>query len=118
MTELQKLDGIYTVTGPMCRWKMVAEDAQGIGYVKKPTRFITNSSELATALSGNCSGDHRHVHLINGRAKFAQKYPPKMVAAILRATKAELKKVNELSPLSEVVTTGPGHWKRTYRAVF
>ena len=107
VVKLQSLDGVFTVKGPMCRWEMISEDAQGVGYVKKDTKYITNSEEIAKVLDGCCNGGHRHVHLINGRAKFAQKYPPKMVAAVLRAVKVELKKVKELSPLSEVVSTGP-----------
>ena len=105
--RLQDLDGVHTVQGPMCRWDMVSEDSQGVGYVKKDTKYITNSEEVARILNGSCSGTHRHVHLINGRAKFAQKYPPKMAAAILRAIKIELGKVKELGPLSEVVASGP-----------
>lgn len=107
IVKLQSLDGVFTVKGPMCRWEMISEDAQGVGYVKKDTKYITNSEEIAKVLDGCCNGGHRHVHLINGRAKFAQKYPPKMVAAVLRAVKVELKKVKELSPLSEVVSSGP-----------
>ena len=49
---------------------------------------------------------HRHVQLINGRAKHAQVYPPKLVSAILRGLRQELRNAGELSALSELVA-GP-----------
>ena len=45
-------------------------------------------------------------HLVNGRAKHAQVYPPKLVAAILKGTRKELRKLGDLSPLDEAVA-GP-----------
>ena len=95
----------FVVQGPMCRWKMMSQDSQGEGYVRKETQYLTNSYELAKVLTGQCDGQHRHVHLVNGRARAAQKYPPAMVAAILRAIRRELKIRGEFNELS---TEGAG----------
>ena len=95
--EVQNLPGTFTIEGPMCRWKMVARDASGESYVRKNTRWVTNSPELAKILSGVCSNDegtgewHRHVHLVNGRAKMARVYPPELVKGILKAIKQQMK---------------------------
>ncbi|CAK9017766.1 Retrovirus-related Pol polyprotein from transposon TNT 1-94 [Durusdinium trenchii] len=97
---------VIQVEGPMCRWGMKATDQQGEGFVRKETRYLTNSVAIAAALSGQCNGGHRHVHLVNGRARQAQKYPPRMVAAILRAIRQELQWRGELNELS-VEGAGP-----------
>ena len=79
---------------------------QGVGHVRKETQYLTNSAELAKRLNQVCEGNHRHVHLINGRARQAQVYPPKLVKAILKGIKAELQNMGELSELS-AMSSGP-----------
>ena len=75
-----ELPGVVVVEGPMCRWKMVARDATGEGFVRKQTCWMTNCPELANVLEGvreneKASGEwHRRVHLVNGRAKMARIY--------------------------------------------
>ena len=39
---------------------------------------------------------HRHVHLINQRAHHARVYPPKLVAAILRGAREQLRVTGEM----------------------
>ena len=110
--ELQADPRVFTVTGPMCRWRMTSEDAQGKGLVKKETRWVTNSPHIAKALSGVCSNTtgktwHRHVNLINGRARSAQVYPPKLVKAILEALRNQLAEDGEFSPTLNSIEAGP-----------
>jgi len=93
--ELMALPGVKKVSGPMCRWEMKAEDANGVGYVRKETEWLTNCPELAKVLEGVCSNNegrtwHRHVHLVGGRAAAAAEYPPKLVAAVLKALRKQL----------------------------
>ena len=107
MEEFCNEPGNFVVSGPMCKWHMVSEDNQGVGYVRKETKWLTNSEELANVLDGECDGSHRHVHLVNGRARSAQVYPPKLVAAILRGIKKELRSLGEINHFSEVVGSGP-----------
>eukprot|EP00973_Karenia_brevis_P082358 11416830-Karenia_brevis.AAC.1 len=45
--EVKQMDGVYVVCGPMCRLDMKSILAQGEGLVKKETRWVTNSPELA-----------------------------------------------------------------------
>ena len=89
---------VYVVKGPMCNWSMMLEDDNGIkGYVRKETKWMTSSKELAEILEGICSNFtgtqpwHRHVHLVgNNRAQLAAVYPPMLVTAILKAIKRQL----------------------------
>ena len=83
------MPGIYKVVCHMCAFGMSATDDKGKGLVKKPTLFMTNSREVARKLDRKCrnlevgSGeDHRHVQLINGRAKQAQVYPRLLCRAV------------------------------------
>eukprot|EP00973_Karenia_brevis_P055673 7743342-Karenia_brevis.AAC.1 len=81
------MPGVHVVGRDMCRFHMKSADAQGEGYVRKVTWWMTKSPELATVLNGRCSNDkgltrHRHIHFINGRAKEARKYPPKLIEAV------------------------------------
>ena len=52
----------------MCAFGMMQEDKEGPGYVAKPTKFMTNSSEVASQLARKCpslseAGCHRHLPL-------------------------------------------------------
>ena len=86
---MPELDGLRSrkhvedVTVHMCAFGLDAEDAEGVGLVKKPTRILTNMPSIATALDRRCSGDHRHVHLVSGRAKGASKYSEEFCASIV-----------------------------------
>ena len=94
--EVMALPGVMVVQGPMCRWKMTAEDATGPRFVRKETCWMTNCAELARTLPGVCENQkstgewHRHVHLVNGRAKMARIYLPRLVTAILKAVKKQM----------------------------
>ena len=58
--------------------------------VKKPTGFVTNSVCVQEALQQRCAGGHRHVHLMGGKAKLAQRYPKNVCRAILRGLRTQL----------------------------
>ena len=53
----------------ICRFGMKCEDEIGVGLVKKPTGFLTNSEHVKEQLSKKCMGGHRHVQLMSGRAR-------------------------------------------------
>ena len=64
----------------MCAYGMKSEDDKGEGLVKKATRIMSSSPEVLKRVEARCSNEdggpqHRHVHLIQGRAKAAQVYP-------------------------------------------
>ena len=93
MPEMVKFMEEYKLTKTvchMCRYGMYSKDACGIGKVKKPTGFITNSSHLADQLGNKCLGGHRHIQLMGGRAAACQVYPDKLCRAMLKGIRLEL----------------------------
>ena len=70
----------------MCAYGMHSKDKHGPGHAKKPTRFLTNSVKPAKALSRRCHENHRHVLLMEGRARAAAIYPQSFCRTIFRAT--------------------------------
>ena len=70
---------------------MTSEDENGVAPAKKRTIIVANSLSLASALSHNeCDGGHRHVELVNGRAKACEKYPDKFCEVVLSAMRDDL----------------------------
>ena len=86
----------------MCAFGMTASDERGKGYVYKPTKFMTNSWILAHHLDKfKCSGGHRHVHLLSGRAAGAAIYPDKLCHAICEGIKEQIEYDKFLSRLDK-----------------
>ena len=83
MQDLVRRKGVRTIRGDMCTFDMRQEDGRGIARIKKPTGFLTNSEMIAKQLSRRCTGGHRHIPLVGGRAKQAQIYPDKLCVAII-----------------------------------
>jgi hypothetical protein len=50
----------------MCSFGMAANDEHGEALVRKRTKILTNSVEVARRVERKCTGDHRHVHLRAG----------------------------------------------------
>ena len=71
------------MTGHMCQFGMMQEDGEGEGWVKKPTTFMTNALGIAKRLEKKCNDDHRHIMLVNGRAKKAEVHPDELCRQIL-----------------------------------
>ena len=85
INRLTKESGVYTVVGDMCRLSMQQEDELGKGLIKKRTMFMTNAEMIAGKLAKRCVGGHRHIELINGRAKRAEVYPEDLCKDMVRA---------------------------------
>ena len=92
--ELAEHPGVVIVTGDMCRWGMhLAEEKEHQGtdqsvFVKKPTKWMTNCSLLATLLSGRCTGGHEHSKLEGSKRTLqASKYPTLLVQGILNVVR-------------------------------
>ena len=66
---------------------MVAKDELGEGLVRKSTQIVTNVPELRDILCRRCPGGHRHVHLMNGRAKDAAVYPEQLCRTVTRGVR-------------------------------
>ena len=75
LLEMLLREDVELVEVGMCNFGMTSSDAEGEGLVRKWTKILTNSREVAKRVARRCSGDHRHVNLIGGRAKRAQIYP-------------------------------------------
>ena len=67
--------------------------AGNVGPACKATGFMTNDEYIAEAVNRHCFGGHNHIHLLSGRAKFCEEYPPRLVAAILRALQQTMRAV-------------------------
>ena len=78
------------VNSHMCAFGMTSADEHGRGYVLKPTTFITNSSHLARKLDKQCNKNHRHVHLMSGRARDAAIYPDQLCNEICKGIKEQI----------------------------
>ena len=79
LTELMMHPEIGSVVLHMCAFGMVAEGEKGEAPAKKGTRLMCSSGELRKRVDRRCANEigqdpHRHVHLIQGRAKAAQVY--------------------------------------------
>ena len=66
-------------------------DSEGnVGPACKATGFTTNDEYIAEAVNRHCFGGHDHIQLLRGRAKSCETYPPRLVAAILRALRQSI----------------------------
>ena len=86
MPELEALraaEDVFDIVLHACRFGLKSVDSQGEGLVKKPTRVITNMGSLAGKIDRQCTGDHRHVHLVSGKAKAAAQYTDEFCKAIV-----------------------------------
>ena len=77
---------VHSVVAHQCAFGLKSRDKRGEGFAKKPTRFLTSSIELAKTLDRQCPGGHRHVHLVEGRARAAAIYPPGLCKAVCKGT--------------------------------
>ena len=72
--EMLLREDVELVEVNMCNFGMTSSDAEGEGLVRRRTNILTNLPEVAKRVARRCSGDHRHVNLIGGRAKRGQIY--------------------------------------------
>ena len=88
--KLLEVNGLVKATFNMCHHGMRAQDEHGVGYASKPTTILTNSAAIAEKVYGKCPGNHRHVHLVSGRAKAAAIYPVGLCDAFLNGIAVEM----------------------------
>ena len=86
---------VDSVITNMCMFGMKSQDEKGIGLVQKATRIMSTSVEVLKRIQRTCSGDHRHVQLISGRAKAAQVYPREFCHRMCEGIAAQ-KKLDDL----------------------
>ena len=98
--------GVQCVCGDMCTFGMLQSDEQGEGLIKKMTGFMTNPPEVARELNQTRPGNHRHIHLFNGRAAKAQVYPEKLCKAMTKGLMNHMKVDGRMNP-GEIGSTSP-----------
>ena len=52
---------------------------------------MTDDEYIAEAVNRHCFGGHDHIQSLSGSAKSCEKYPPRLVAAILRALRQSMR---------------------------
>ena len=70
--------------GDMCAFGMWQKDHAGQSLVVKPTGLMTNAGEIASELNRTCTGGHRHIPLVGGRAHRAEVYPGELCFKIVQ----------------------------------
>ena len=73
-----------------CMLGLLSKDQDGEGPAKKRTGIMTNSPMLAEKLKQvQCSKEHRHVMLMNGRARKCQTYPDEFCRLVCKTVMRE-----------------------------
>ena len=84
MPEVQSLINVsreYSIDGPLCRWSLRTRGSKDkTEFMRKRTRWITSSKEIAEVLRGNgrCKRDKRIVHM-TGNSETVSEYPASFV---------------------------------------
>ena len=90
--KVRSIDGMCCVRCDQCQFGMTSVDrAVNVGLACNFTGFTTNDECIAEAVNRHCSGGHDHIQLLSGRTKSREKYPPRLVAAILRALRESMR---------------------------
>ena len=107
VTKLIHNEDVMIAMVDQCRFGLETSGEDGsIGPARKRTGFMSSSWTVIEELDGACNGLHkRHNHLIDGRAKEAEVYPPELCRAICRGV-ARQKAIDESgayssAPMSE-----------------
>ena len=103
MKAMREVKGVELYCGDQCCFGQPAKGPDGIfGLARKRSGWLTNSPCVGYALQVRCAskpdgGDktplleqHKHVWLVSGRARATERYPPKLVAAVLKAIRVQL----------------------------
>ena len=94
MKEFLLKPEVGAITLHMCAFGMKSKDELGEGLVQKATRVMSSSPEVLKQVDLQCANrgggaPHRHVHLIQGRAKHAQVYPRMFSERLLEGVAAQ-----------------------------
>ena len=89
--EVVRLPGVVVAECDQCAYGQWSVDAEGPALIKAPTKWMTNSCHIADALSLKCTGGHRHCVMFSnpGAWRVKERYPIKLVHAVLRALRRE-----------------------------
>ena len=98
MQKLLMEPDVFLAKGDQCRFEL--KDSQG-NYLKKRTGWISNNQFIFEELNQDCDGQHVHAPIVGSiggerRSLQAQRYPPMLVDAILRAYKKSMEEPVEI----------------------
>ena len=90
--KLRSIDGLRGVRFDQSQCGMTSVDSEGnVGQACKATGFMTNDEYIAEAVNRHCYGGYDRIQVMSGRAKSCEKYPSRLVAAILRALRQSMR---------------------------
>ena len=95
MLEVQALVSdprVHSIDGPNCRWSLKAGGSNDkVEFVKKQTRWLTRSQEIAEVLRGDgrWKRDRRHIHM-TGNSETASECSAPLVVVMLSAIKRQM----------------------------
>ena len=114
---LTECEEVLYVRGDMCRQGLPGTGKQGTAPVKKSTGWLTNSPCIADKVGVQCLNtqlhpeeQHRHVHLLGGRDKHAEKYTRELCRAILEGLKDQMREDGIIGELAEGTTCEEKDW--------
>ena len=93
VVEVAAMPDVGMCSVDMCAYGLRAQDQHGEGYAQKRTRLMTNMPALLEGMPRQCQGDHRHVILLDGRAKDAARYTDAFCKQVVKC--AELQRLAE-----------------------
>ena len=89
MLSMHKLPGVMKVKADQCAFGLTTKVEGMEKLVKKPIGFLTNSWCIAKELERRCDKSHSHFSLMEGRAKDAAMYPPRLCQAVCKGLQAQ-----------------------------
>ena len=104
--KLEKEEGVEVVTADQCIFGLLTWKGGNKNRwvpVKKPTKFLTNSTAIAGELNVRCNKEHEHQSLVGGRAAAAARYPKGLCRAICRGIVREKKeRIREVKSIARL----------------
>ena len=88
MQRLMSLPGVKDVVCDMCCFNLRGRHG---GLMKKPTRWLSNCSEVLEMLDARCPGDHEHEECMGPNTRLGQVYTYELAHAVVHGLQKSLK---------------------------
>jgi len=85
------MNGMMKVLADQCQHGLETMKGDKEAAAMTPTGFMTNSPQIAKALSRRCRGGHEHIVLLDRRAGPAAEYPEELCRAICMGLQEQMK---------------------------
>ena len=109
--DVLAMRGVHTVKVDMCAFGLKTRGDQGQDPepAKKPTTIMTNSPSILNGIARRCAGDHRHRHLVSGRAAMAAKYTDEFCKQVVKCMETQRRHDEQNSLAILNVADSSGH---------